>query len=131
MLQANPPVPCLVMIDLFAPEVRRNPWPVYDQLRAETPVLQVPPPFNGWMMFDYETVKWMMTDHTSFSSRWNDKILGLIYTRSGGDQSFEYAGVASARGHHRVRSCQPADTVRGDAHRSTLGLSLMDLRSVA
>src|SRR5689334_4934208 len=65
--------PCVqgaaVVIDLFAPEVRRNPWPVYDQLRAESPVLHVPPPFNGWMVFDYETVKWIMTDHASFSSR--------------------------------------------------------------
>jgi cytochrome P450 len=57
------------VIDLFAPEVRRNPWPVYDQLRAESPVLHVPPPFNGWMVFDYETVKWIMTDHASFSSQ--------------------------------------------------------------
>ncbi len=46
-----------------------NPWPVYDQLHAESPVLYVPPPFNGWMVFDYETVKWIMTGHASFSSR--------------------------------------------------------------
>src|SRR5438270_11127002 len=55
------------MIDLFAPEIRRNPWPVYDQLRVVSPVLHVPPPFNGWMVFDYDTVKWIMTDHASRS----------------------------------------------------------------
>ena len=57
------------MIDLFTPEVRRNPWARYDQLQATSPVLHVPPPFDGWMTFDYETVKWIMTDHASFSSR--------------------------------------------------------------
>src|ERR1700722_9331227 len=69
-----------VVIDLFAPEVRRNPWPVYDQLRAESPVLHVPPPFNGWMVFDYETVKWIMTDHASFSSRIPAPNFSFIFT---------------------------------------------------
>jgi cytochrome P450 len=69
-----------VMIDLFAPEIRRNPWPVYDQLRAESPVLHVPPPFNGWMVFDYETVKWIMTDHASFSSRVPAPNFSFIFT---------------------------------------------------
>jgi len=68
------------MIDLFAPEVRRNPWPVYDQLRAQSPVLHVPPPFNGWMVFDYETVKWIMTDHASFSSRIPAPNFSFIFT---------------------------------------------------
>ena len=68
------------MIDLFAPEVRRNPWPVYDQLRATSPVLHVPPPFNGWMVFDYETVKWIMTDHASFSSRIPAPNFSFIFT---------------------------------------------------
>ena len=56
-------------MDLFAPEVRRNPYAVYDHLRTASPVLHVPPPFNGWMVFDYETVKWILTDHGTFSSR--------------------------------------------------------------
>ena len=68
------------MIDLFAPEVRRNPWPVYDRLRAESPVLHVPAPFNGWMVFDYETVKWIMTDHASFSSRIPAPNFSFIFT---------------------------------------------------
>ena len=68
------------MIDLFAPEVRRNPWPVYDLLRVESPVLHVPPPFNGWMVFDYETVKWIMTDHASFSSRIPAPNFSFIFT---------------------------------------------------
>ena len=68
------------MIDLFAPEVRRNPWPVYDRLRAESPVLHVPPPFNGWMVFDYDTVKWIMTDHGTFSSRIPAPSFSFIFT---------------------------------------------------
>lgn len=69
-----------LVIDLFSPEVRRNPWPVYDQLRTESPVLHVPPPFNGWMVFDYETVKWIMTDHASFSSRIPAPNFSFIFT---------------------------------------------------
>lgn len=68
------------MIDLFAPEIRRNPWPVYDRLRVESPVLHVPPPFNGWMVFDYETVKWIMTDQASFSSRIPAPNFSFIFT---------------------------------------------------
>ncbi|HKE23689.1 MAG TPA: cytochrome P450 [Bryobacteraceae bacterium] len=56
-------------MNLFSDEVRRNPYQVYDQLRVSSPVLRVPPPFNGWMVFDYETVKWVLNDHQTFSSQ--------------------------------------------------------------
>ena len=68
------------MIDLFSPEIRRNPWPVYDRLRVDSPVLHVPPPFNGYMVFDYETVKWIMTDHATFSSRIPAPNFSFIFT---------------------------------------------------
>jgi cytochrome P450 len=58
-----------VMFDFFSDELRRNPYPVYDQLRAASPVLQVPPPFDAWMIFDYEGVKRALSDHDTFSSR--------------------------------------------------------------
>jgi hypothetical protein len=35
------------MFNFFSDEMRRNPYPVYDQLRAASPVLQVPPPFDA------------------------------------------------------------------------------------
>lgn len=57
------------MMNLFSDEARRNPYPLYDQLRAASPVLRVPPPFNGWMVFDYETVKWVLHDQEAFSSK--------------------------------------------------------------
>src|SRR5580704_15230439 len=56
------------MIDLFSDEMRRNPYPLYDQLRINSPLLHVPPPFNAWMIFDYEGVKWALNDHETFSS---------------------------------------------------------------
>lgn len=56
-------------MDLFSDNVRRNPYPLYRQLRANSPLLRVPPPFDGWMIFDYETIKWVLTDHETFSSR--------------------------------------------------------------
>jgi cytochrome P450 len=57
------------MMNLFSDEMRRNPYPLYDQLRASSPLLRVPPPFNAWMIFDYESVKWALNDHDTFSSR--------------------------------------------------------------
>ena len=57
------------MISIFSDEVRRNPYPLYDQLRASSPVLRVPPPFDAWMLFDYESVQWALNDHETFSSR--------------------------------------------------------------
>ena len=56
-------------MDIFSDEARRNPYPLYDQLRAASPRLRVPPPFNGWMVFDYETVKWVLNDAETFSSK--------------------------------------------------------------
>lgn len=57
------------MMDLFSDAMRRNPYPLYDQLRTASPVLRVPPPFDAWAIFDYESVKWALNDHGTFSSR--------------------------------------------------------------
>ena len=57
------------MMNIFSDEIRRNPYPLYSQLRASSPLLRVPPPFNAWMIFDYESVKWALNDHETFSSR--------------------------------------------------------------
>jgi cytochrome P450 len=56
-------------MDIFSDEVRRNPYPVYQQLRTASPLLRVPPPFNGWMVFDYESAKWVLNDAETFSSK--------------------------------------------------------------
>lgn len=56
-------------MDLFSDETRRNPYPLYDRLRIGSPLLRVPPPFNAWMIFDYQSVKWALNDHQTFSSR--------------------------------------------------------------
>src|SRR5690348_5906194 len=45
------------MIDFSSDELRRNPFPVYDVIRTRSPVLPVPPPFDAWMIFDFENVK--------------------------------------------------------------------------
>jgi cytochrome P450 len=57
------------MVDLFSDEMRRNPYPVYDQIRSASPVLHVPPPFDAWAILDYEGVKRVLNDHDVFSSR--------------------------------------------------------------
>lgn len=57
------------MIDLFSDEMRRNPFATYDQLRSASPAFKVPPPFDAWMIFDFEGVKRALTDHEAFSSR--------------------------------------------------------------
>jgi cytochrome P450 len=56
------------VINLFSDDMRRNPYPVYDQLRTASPVLHVPA-FDAWLLFDYEGVKRALTDHETFSSR--------------------------------------------------------------
>jgi cytochrome P450 len=37
-------------------------------LRATSPLFRVPPPFDGWMVLDYESAKRVLTDHETFSS---------------------------------------------------------------
>jgi cytochrome P450 len=57
------------MTDLFSDAMRRNPYPVYEQMRRTSPVYYVPPPFDGWMIFDYAGVKRTLHDHETFSSK--------------------------------------------------------------
>lgn len=57
-----------VLVNLFSDEARRNPYPIYDQLRIGSPLFRVPPPFDAWMIFDYESVKRALNDHETFSS---------------------------------------------------------------
>jgi cytochrome P450 len=56
------------MPDLFSDEMRRDPFAVYDQLRSNSPAFKVPPPFDAWMIFDYDGVKRALNDHETFSS---------------------------------------------------------------
>ena len=57
------------MMDFFSDEMRRDPWPVWDRIRSESPVVRIPPPFDAWAVFDYEGVKRVLSDHETFSSR--------------------------------------------------------------
>jgi cytochrome P450 len=57
------------MANLFSDDMRRDPYPLYDQLRRGSPVLHVPPPFDLWMILDYDGVKRALNDHDAFSSR--------------------------------------------------------------
>jgi len=53
---------------LFSPDALRDPYPIYDQLRAAAPVLREPQ--SGlWMVLGYDDVKRTLTDHDTFSSR--------------------------------------------------------------
>jgi cytochrome P450 len=52
----------------FSDEVRRNPYPWYEQVRSASPVLR-DPDSDTWMLFDYASVRRAMDDHESFSSR--------------------------------------------------------------
>ena len=54
---------------IFSEAVRRDPYPLYSQMRAVSPVLRVPPPFDAWMVFDYDGVRRVLTDVETFSSR--------------------------------------------------------------
>lgn len=56
-------------MDIFSDEYRRNPYPLYAELRSRSPVYKVPPPFDAWMIFDYDGVRRALNDHEAFSSR--------------------------------------------------------------
>jgi cytochrome P450 len=55
------------MIEIFSDAARRNPYPLYNQIRSASPVLHEPR--SGlWILFDYDSVKRALTDHETFSS---------------------------------------------------------------
>ena len=55
------------MTSFLSPEIRRNPYPLYEQMRSAAPVMR--DPASGlWMLFDYESVKRAVTDHDAFTS---------------------------------------------------------------
>ena len=56
-------------MDIFSDDNRRNPYPLYARMRSMAPVFKVPPPFDAWMVFDYDGVKRALSDHESFSNR--------------------------------------------------------------
>src|SRR5215212_9588267 len=56
-------------VDIFSDDNRRNPFPIYDQLRAASPLFHVPPPFDASIVLDYEGVKRVLSEHETFSSR--------------------------------------------------------------
>lgn len=60
------------MTDFFSDDMRRNPYLVYDQLRSASPVFHVPPPFDAWLIFDYEGVGRALSDHEAFRAVHDD-----------------------------------------------------------
>ena len=54
-------------MDLFSDEMRRNPYPAYEQMRNSSPVFHLPP-FDLWMIFDFNSVRHTLMDHDAFSS---------------------------------------------------------------
>jgi len=56
------------VIDIFSDEIRRGPFAMYSAMRAASPVLRVPPPFDAWLIFDFDGVKRVLADHDTFSS---------------------------------------------------------------
>jgi cytochrome P450 len=55
------------VIDFFSADMRRNPFPFYDEHRAVSPLLYLEP-FDFWLIFDYDGVKRALEDHATFSS---------------------------------------------------------------
>jgi cytochrome P450 len=57
-----------MMSFFFSDEVRRDPYPWYEQVRGSSPVVR-DPRTESWMLFDYASVKRAMDDPATFSSR--------------------------------------------------------------
>jgi cytochrome P450 len=56
-------------MDLFSDDMRRNPYAFYEQMRSLSAVHYVPPPFDAWMIFDYQEARRALNDHDTFSSQ--------------------------------------------------------------
>jgi cytochrome P450 len=54
-------------MSLLSDDIRRDPYPLYDQLRSASPVLHFDAP-DMWMIFDHDGVKRALYDHDAFSS---------------------------------------------------------------
>lgn len=54
-------------MELFSVLTRRDPYPLYDQLRQASPVLHVPGP-NLWVVFGHDAVRRVLSDHDAFSA---------------------------------------------------------------
>ena len=57
------------MVNIFSDANRRDPFPLYAAMRQASPVFRVPPPFDAWLVFDFEGVKRVLSDPATFSSR--------------------------------------------------------------
>jgi cytochrome P450 len=66
-----------VAMNLFSDEMRRNPFPLYDQIRSASPVFH-DPTSDLWMIFDYDGVKRVLSDADTFSSRYGPEWLVFI-----------------------------------------------------
>jgi cytochrome P450 len=57
----------LGVMDFLSEDIRRNPYPMYDQIRGASPVIY-DARSDFWMIFDYEGVKRALTDDGAFGS---------------------------------------------------------------
>jgi cytochrome P450 len=55
------------MLDFLTDDIRRDPYPLYTQMRAASPLLCMPPT-GPYLVFDYAGVKRVLDDHEAFSS---------------------------------------------------------------
>ncbi len=56
------------MVDIFSPELRRNPYPMYKMMRQSQPVMYMEE-LKIWSVFRYEDVRTVLSDHARFSSQ--------------------------------------------------------------
>lgn len=54
-------------MELFSAAARRDPYPLYDRLREQSPVLHLPAQ-DLWLVFRYDAVRRALSDHDAFSS---------------------------------------------------------------
>src|SRR5438132_9890146 len=65
------------MTNLFSEAGRRDPYPLYDEPRRRSPLLYLPE-FDRWLLFDYDSVKRVLSDTETFSSRYGPEWLVFL-----------------------------------------------------
>jgi cytochrome P450 len=80
-------------MDFTSDEIRRAPFATYDALRERSPVLHEPR-LGAWLVFDFDSVKRVLTEHDEFSSAASPR----------GTQSAEWLIFQDAPRHGRLRA---------------------------
>lgn len=116
--------------NLWDPALRANPWPVYDQMRAEDPVFCGHGPMTGapyWFFVNYDDVQAVLRDNR-FAKEARKNLEPALYTRYGWSEA-EDSGPMAVINRHMLNVDPPDHTrLRALIHKAFTPRRVQDLR---